>query len=173
MSEATPDLETLSDAEVADWYLGAGRTTDPADEVEVEVDVAPTLDVTMSFRLPAEEADAIRTHAGDAGVTMSRWIRDACAEHARGHDRDPSDPSADGHLVELGLLARRFADVLDELQVRVERSSATQERLLDSFVDPVAYLRTHLAGTQLPSALAAWPSTSREDAVERGRHGVS
>ena len=55
--------------------------TDPdVDEGEViEVEVARPLTSTFSLRIPASELDAIRTEASNAGVSVSEWVRTACA----------------------------------------------------------------------------------------------
>lgn len=42
----------------------------------MEVEISPQLSVTITFRLPGSEADAIR----EAEVSLSEWIRQACAE---------------------------------------------------------------------------------------------
>jgi hypothetical protein len=39
------------------------------------VEISPQLSVTMSFRLPGAEADAIRQAADAADMTLSEWIR--------------------------------------------------------------------------------------------------
>ena len=45
--------------------------------------------MTMSFRLPAEEADAIREAAAAAGTSLSEWIRWATMRAARDTDVPP------------------------------------------------------------------------------------
>ena len=54
--------------------------TDPdVDEGEVvEVDVARPLASTFSLRIPAAELDAIRVEAGNAGISVSEWVRTVC-----------------------------------------------------------------------------------------------
>lgn len=48
----------------------------------IEVQVAPQLAVTMSFRLPGAEADVIREAAKAENVTLSAWIRNAAGAPA-------------------------------------------------------------------------------------------
>jgi predicted HicB family RNase H-like nuclease len=75
--DARPD--DMTDAQLARWQY-APRDELASDEGEaVEVEISPQLSVTISFRLPGAEADAIREAARDAGVSLSEWIRQACA----------------------------------------------------------------------------------------------
>jgi hypothetical protein len=71
-----------SEARLAAWQYAHRDELDREQGDAVEVEVAPTLSVTMSFRLPGTEADAIRTAARAAGMSLSEWIRQVCAEAA-------------------------------------------------------------------------------------------
>lgn len=64
--------DEMSDAELAEHHW-QHRDDELGEEVEFEI--AKPLRVTMSFRLPAEEADAIREAAAAAGTSLSEWIR--------------------------------------------------------------------------------------------------
>ena len=76
-----PDFETMTDAELADYQYA--HRDDPlgaeAELEEVEVEIAHPLSVSMSFRLPAHEASAIRAAAVQAGVNVSDWICAVCS----------------------------------------------------------------------------------------------
>lgn len=67
-----------SAADAAYWNE---HLTDPdIDDGEVvEVTVARPLTSTFSLRIPVAELDAIRVEASDAGVSVSEWVRTACA----------------------------------------------------------------------------------------------
>jgi hypothetical protein len=71
-----------SEAGLAAWQYAHREELDCEEGDAVEVEFAPTLSVTMSFRLPGTEADAIRTAARAAGMSLSEWIRQVCAEAA-------------------------------------------------------------------------------------------
>ena len=72
-------LNDLSEAELAEWQYAHRDELESEEGEEVEVEISPQLSVTISFRLPGGEADAIREAARDAGVSLSEWIREACA----------------------------------------------------------------------------------------------
>jgi hypothetical protein len=55
----------------------------------------------MSFRLPAEEADAIREAAAAAGTSLSKWIRWATMRAARDIDVPPPRHAAISRAREL------------------------------------------------------------------------
>jgi hypothetical protein len=72
-------LDQMTDAELAQWQY-AHRDELEAEEGEpVHAEISPQLSVTLSFRVPGSEADAIREAAHEAGMSMSEWIRQACA----------------------------------------------------------------------------------------------
>lgn len=71
--------EHLSEEELASWQYEHRDELDADRGEEVDVVVAADLAVTMSFRLSGPEADAIRAAAQAAGLTLSEWIRRACA----------------------------------------------------------------------------------------------
>jgi hypothetical protein len=90
--------DEMSEAELAEHHwqhredeLGA----------QVDVEVVKPLRVTMSFRLPAEEADAIREAAAAAGTSMSEWIRWATMRVARDADVPPPRHAAISRAREL------------------------------------------------------------------------
>jgi hypothetical protein len=70
----------LTDAELAQWQYAHRDQLDSEHGEEVDVDISPQLSVTISFRLPGAEADAIRQAAEDAGMTLSEWVRRACSD---------------------------------------------------------------------------------------------
>ncbi|MCA1707460.1 MAG: hypothetical protein LC808_31010 [Actinobacteria bacterium] len=86
MTRSKPPDE-MSDAELAEYHR-EHRDDELGEEVDFEV--AKPLRVTMSFRLPAEEADVIREAAAAAGTSLSEWIRWATMRAA--HDTDVPPP---------------------------------------------------------------------------------
>ncbi|MGQ0779364.1 MAG: hypothetical protein ACT4NY_33945 [Pseudonocardiales bacterium] len=79
--------DEMSDAELAEHHW-QHRDEELGEEVEFEI--AKPLRVTMSFRLPAEEADVIRAAAATAGTSLSEWIRWATMRVA--HDAEVPPP---------------------------------------------------------------------------------
>lgn len=79
-----PDFDTMTDAELAAYQYS--HREDPlgneADLEDVEVEIAHPLSVSLSFRLPPEEASAIRVAAERAGMSLSDWIRRVCGAAA-------------------------------------------------------------------------------------------
>lgn len=73
-------LNNMTDAELAEWQYAHRDELESDEGEEVELEISPQLSVTISFRLPGAEADAIREAARDAGVSLSEWIRQACAD---------------------------------------------------------------------------------------------
>lgn len=122
-------LDQLSEAELAEWQYAHRDELDSEQGELVDVEISPHVSVTMSFRLPGTEADAIRRAAADAGVTMSEWIREACSNAAT----DPSTPHRD-HVEELLADAeRRLATAQQNLararkQNRVSRKASGATR---------------------------------------------
>jgi uncharacterized protein (DUF1778 family) len=76
------DFETMTDTELADYQYS--HRDDPLGvEADLkEVEIAHPLSVSMSFRLPPAEADAIRAAAEQAGMSVSDWIRGVCSTAA-------------------------------------------------------------------------------------------
>jgi predicted HicB family RNase H-like nuclease len=72
----------FTDAEQADWHYAHRGELEQEPGEAVDVEFAANLSVGMSFRLPGTEADAIRAAAGAAEMSLSEWIRQACAEAA-------------------------------------------------------------------------------------------
>ncbi|MGI8800425.1 MAG: ribbon-helix-helix protein, CopG family [Pseudonocardia sp.] len=91
------DQETATDAEVAGRQYDDHADGELSDEEgePVEFEVARPLLATMSFRVPREEADAIRVAANEAEISQSEWIR-AAARLAINNDKpvQPTIPSA-------------------------------------------------------------------------------
>jgi hypothetical protein len=106
------DLNEMTDAEFAEWQYAHRDELDAEEGEPVDVEFAPQVSVTMSFRLSGAEADAIRDAAKDAGVSVSEWIRGVCAEAV-----DPDE----------GTSARR--DVETELAEAERQLDAMRERL--------------------------------------------
>lgn len=77
------DKERMSEAELADYHYQ--HKDDPEMDGEpIEVSISRPLSVTMSFRLPQEEASTIRAAADASGLSQSEWIRTACAQAVQG-----------------------------------------------------------------------------------------
>lgn len=73
-------MTSKSDPEADAAYWNEHLTDPDVDEGEVvEVAVARPLTSTFSLRIPASELDAIRAEASNAGVSVSEWVRTACA----------------------------------------------------------------------------------------------
>lgn len=102
----------MTDAELARWHYDHRHELEQEEDELVEAEIAPQLSVTMSFRLPGSEADAIRTAARAAGLSLSEWIRQACSDA----------------LVDDGLSEHREA-IDSELAEAERQTAATQKRL--------------------------------------------
>ncbi len=90
--------DEMSDAELAEHHW---QHRDDALGEEVDFEIVKPLRVTMSFRLPAEEADAIREAAAAAGTSLSEWIRWATMRAARDIDIPPPRHAAISRAREL------------------------------------------------------------------------
>lgn len=90
------DQETATDAEVAVRQYDDHDTGELSDEEgePVQFEVARPLLATMSFRVPREEADAIRAAADDAGISQSEWIRTTARIAINGGPVQPTIPYA-------------------------------------------------------------------------------
>ncbi|MBA2471571.1 MAG: hypothetical protein DLM61_26660 [Pseudonocardiales bacterium] len=116
-----PDFDIMTDAELAD-YQYAHRDNplgDDADLQEVEVDIAQPLSVSMSFRLPPNEASAIRAVAERAGMSMSDWIRAVCAAAA---EAAPVAAPVPRQRVNMAKARRLVAELDKELRRVVEQA---------------------------------------------------
>lgn len=115
-----PDFDTMTDAELADYQYTHREDPlgDDADLEEIEVEIAHPLSVSMSFRLPPEEASAIRTAAEQAGMSMSDWIRGVCAAAAQGDA--PVDAPVPRQRVNIAKARRLLAQLDRELNRAVE-----------------------------------------------------
>lgn len=106
----------MTEAERAEWYYQHRDELVSEDDEPVEVEVSPRLDVTLSFRLPAAEADEIRSAARAAGVSLSAWIREACAmSYVTPDDALGSEPLSEASSVrrELEEFEERLAEAHD------------------------------------------------------------
>jgi uncharacterized protein (DUF1778 family) len=74
----------MTDAQMADWHYAHKAELDAHmdQDEEIPVEYGEKISITMSFRLPAEEADVIRHAASDAHISLSEWIRTACKKVA-------------------------------------------------------------------------------------------
>ncbi len=110
-----PDFDTMTDAELAAYQYS--HREDPlgqdADLEEIEAEIAHPLSVSMSFRLPLEEASAIRAAAERGGVSMSDWIRRVCAAAARGEV--PTDAPVPRQRINIAKARRLLAELDSEL----------------------------------------------------------
>lgn len=124
-----PDFDTMTDAELADYQYA--HRDDPlgaeADLLDVEMEIAHPLSVSMSFRLPPQEASAIRAAAERSGMTMSDWIRGVCAGAAEG--TAPVAAPVPHQRVNMVKARRLVAELDKELKRVVEQaeSSASEE----------------------------------------------
>jgi hypothetical protein len=95
-----PDLDAMTDAELAQWQYEHREELDEEEGEPVDVEISSNLTVTMSFRLPGSEADAIRQAAREAGMSLSAWIRQACAEALTEDDLSEQRAAIDSELAE-------------------------------------------------------------------------
>ena len=102
----------MTDAELAEWQYAHRDELESAADEEVEIEISPQLSVTISFRLPGHEADAIREAARDAGVSLSEWIRRACTDALRPGETERRQRALQAELHglarELEAVAQRF-----------------------------------------------------------------
>jgi hypothetical protein len=90
--------DEMNEAELAQYHW-QHRDDELGEEVDFEV--TRPLRVTMSFRLPADEADVIREAASAAGTSLSEWIRWATMRAARDTDVPPPRHAAISRAREL------------------------------------------------------------------------
>jgi transposase-like protein len=102
----------MTEAQLAEWQYAHRPELESDEGEEVEVDISPQLSVTISFRLPGAEADAIREAAREAGLSLSQWIRQACADALDPDNTGDSRRAAQAELRDatrqLETLARRL-----------------------------------------------------------------
>ena len=118
----TDEPNDMTEAELADWHYTHREELDADQGETVEVDLSPQLSVTISFRLPGAEADAIRQAAQREGLTLSSWIRHACT--------DALSPTAPGRrdrrdAAELRDAARELEAIARRLDDTTEHPTAT------------------------------------------------
>ncbi|MCA1676578.1 MAG: hypothetical protein LC799_31860 [Actinobacteria bacterium] len=117
-----PDFDTMTDAELAAYQYSHREDPlgDEADLEKVEVEIAHPLSVSMSFRLPPEEASAIRAAAERAGMSMSDWIRGVCTAAAQADA--PIDAPVPHQRVNIAKARRLLAELDGELNRAVEQA---------------------------------------------------
>ena len=104
------DLNEMTDAELAEWQYAHRDELDAEEGEAVDVEFAPQVSVTMSFRLSGPEADAIRDAAKGAGVSVSEWIREVCAEALNPDEGTSARRDVEAELAE----AQRQLDAMRE-----------------------------------------------------------
>ncbi|MDR7300948.1 ribbon-helix-helix protein, CopG family [Haloactinomyces albus] len=109
-----PEFANMTDAELAEWQYAHKDELDAeweqGDYEPVEVELAPTFEVTRSFRLPVADARLIDEAAERAGTSRSEWIRRTLLAAAR--------PSTETAISQADL--RRVADLLRSAEALVE-----------------------------------------------------
>ena len=122
-----PDFDTMTDAELANYHYTHRDNPlgDETDLEEIEVEIAHPLSVSMSFRLPPDEASAIRAAAGRAGMSMSDWIRGVCSAAAAGDT--PVDAPVPRQRVNMTKARRLVAELDKELKRAVEEAERTSQ----------------------------------------------
>lgn len=109
-------LNEFTEGELAAWQYDHRDELDSKEGEKVEVDISPQLSVTLSFRLPGAEADAIRQAATAAGMSLSEWIRQACSDAL-----DPDRRARSHRAVQTEL--RDATHQLEELARRLDAAS--------------------------------------------------
>lgn len=126
-----PDFDAMTDAELAQWQYEHHDELDAEDGASVAVAISPNLSVTMSFRLPGSEADAIREAARLAGLSLSEWIRQACADALNDDERIDQREAIEVELAEaerqVVATQKRLASARRRNRRRTEPSSSTRE----------------------------------------------
>lgn len=146
----TKDPSEITEAELAQWQYDHRAQLDAdaeVDEVVEDLEITAEVSITMSFRLPGTEADAIRETAAARGQTLTEFIRSACRAAVDGVG---GDGKAHRHAVwsptegaptswrSLALLARRLSEsgvsfvIPDDTDIRVsgEQLERDLERIL-------------------------------------------
>jgi uncharacterized protein (DUF1778 family) len=122
-----PDFDTMTDAELANYHYTHRDNPlgDETDLEEIEIEIAHPLSVSMSFRLPPDEASAIRAAAGRAGMSMSDWIRGVCSAAAAGDA--PVDAPVPRQGVNMTKARRLVAELDKELKRAVKEAERTSQ----------------------------------------------
>lgn len=117
-----PDFDTMTDAELAAYQYShrEGPLGEESDLEDVEVEIAHPLSVSMSFRLPPEEASAIRAVAEQAGMSLCDWIRTVCTAAATA-DSALDDAPVPRQRVNIAKARRLLAELDKELNRAVEQ----------------------------------------------------
>jgi hypothetical protein len=117
--------EQLDEEALASWQYEHREELDAERGEEVDVAIAPDLAVAMSFRLSGSEADAIRTAAREAGLTLSEWIRRACgravAEQAEHGPEDTVERALEEAIRSLDEVRGKLDDAHAEATGRTRR----------------------------------------------------
>lgn len=122
-----PDFDTMTDAELAHYHYTHRDNPlgDDADLEEIEVEITHPLSVSMSFRLPPEEASAIRNAAEQTGMSMSDWIRGVCSAATKGGT--PAHAPVPSQRVNMTKARRLVAELDKELNRVVEQAEPTSQ----------------------------------------------
>ena len=118
-------LNDMTEAELAEWQYAHRDELESEEGEEVEVEISPQLSVTISFRLPGAEADAIREAARDAGLSLSEWIRQACAAAL---EPDETTRSRRGIQTELREATRELEALAQRLNAVAHREPPAAKR---------------------------------------------
>jgi hypothetical protein len=119
------DRNEKSEAGLAAWQYAHRDELDGAQGEPVEIEFAPNLSVSMSFRLPGAEADAIRSAARSAGMSLSEWIRQVCADAAADDGGLQQRQAIDAELAEA---EREIAKMQRRLAAARLRNLGTHQR---------------------------------------------
>ena len=111
--------DEMTEAELAEWHYAHREELDAEEGEEVELESSPQPSVTISFRLPGAEADAVRSAADEADLTLSEWIRQACADAL-----DPGTPETSRRVAQAEL--RRATREVRALARRLDNAARRQ-----------------------------------------------
>jgi hypothetical protein len=120
-----PDRNEQSEAGLAAGQYAHRDELDREQGEPIEVEFAPNLSVSMSFRLPGTEADAIRTAARSAGLSLSEWIRQVCADAALDNNGLQRRQAIDAELAEA---EREIAKMQRRLAAARRQNLGTRQR---------------------------------------------
>ena len=120
-----PDFDSMTDAELANYHYAHRDNPlgDEADLEEIEVEIARPLSVSMSFRLPPQEASAIRKAAERSAMSLSDWIREVCSAAAEAGA--PAHAPVPSQRVNMTKARRLVAELDKELQRAVKQAERT------------------------------------------------
>lgn len=158
-----PDFDTMTDAELANYHYAHGDNPlgDETDLEDIEVEIAHPLSVSMSFRLPPEEASAIRAAAGRDGMNMSDWIRGVCSAAAAGDA--PVDAPVPRQRVNMTKAHRLVAELDKELKRAVKEAERTSQVSRDTGSSKVTPQRSTTARVPATKKTSRRSGTSRAE----------